>query len=141
MLHRDGRWSHEGHPLTNRRLREAFDRSVRFLPAEGKYVVQLGLFRGEIEIEEAGFFVRSVDPPTASISLSDGTTEPLEPASLRPSPHDGAWLCRVKWNLEPAGIPARFTQAAWAQLLEALEETPEGPRLRLAGRLHPVPGG
>ena len=34
VLHHDGRWTHEGVPVTNRRLREAFDRSVRFLPAE-----------------------------------------------------------------------------------------------------------
>ena len=138
MLHRDGRWSHEGHPLTNRRLREAFDRSVRYLPAEGKYVVQLGLFRGQIEVEEAAFFVRSADPATGSITLSDGTAELLDPGSLRPSPHDGAWLCDVKRALALQGLPARFTQVAWAQLLEAVEETREGPALRLAGSLHPL---
>jgi hypothetical protein len=31
------------------RLRAAFDRSVRFLAAERRFVVQLGRFRGEIE--------------------------------------------------------------------------------------------
>ncbi|HME70993.1 MAG TPA: hypothetical protein VKM54_14150, partial [Myxococcota bacterium] len=54
-LHYDGRWTHEGHPITHPRLRAAFDRGVRFLPEERKYVVQLGRFRGEIEVEEAGF--------------------------------------------------------------------------------------
>ncbi len=139
VLHRDGRWSHEGRPLTNRRLREAFDRAVRYLPAEEKYVVQLGPFRGEIELEEAGFFVRSADPPAGTIALSDGTTERLDPGSLHRSRLDDAWLCRVKRELVPGGLAARFTQSAWAQLLEALEETGEGPALRLAGRLHPVP--
>ena len=37
------------------------------------------------------------------------------------------------------GLAARFTQSAWAQLLEALEETEEGVALRLAGRLRPLP--
>jgi hypothetical protein len=136
VLHRDGRWSHEGHPITNRRLREAFDRSVRFLPDAGKYVVQLGAFRGEIEAEEAAFFVRSVDPERALLSLSDGSEEALDPTSLRQSPYDGAWLCSVKRALAVGGLPARFTQAAWAQLLVALEETPEGPSLRLGARCY-----
>ena len=56
-LHHDGRWSHEGQPILNRRLREHFDKSVRYLPDEGKFVVTLRAFRGEIEVEEAAFFV------------------------------------------------------------------------------------
>jgi hypothetical protein len=139
VLHRDGRWSHEGAPITHRRLREAFDRGVRFLPEHGKYVVQLGPFRGEIEIEEAAFFVRSVDPGLGHVMLSDGSSEALDVASLRPAPADGAWLCTVKRALVPGGLPARFTQAAWAQLLEALEEEEGAPVLRLAGRLHALP--
>jgi hypothetical protein len=79
-LHHDGRWTHEGVPITNARLRAAFDRGVRFLPDEGeggKYVVTLRHFRGEIELEEAGFFVRSFDPETGVLSLSDGSEETL----------------------------------------------------------------
>ena len=58
VLHHDGSWTHEGQPILNRRIREKFDGSVRYLPEQGKYVVQIGRFRGEIEVEEAGFFVR-----------------------------------------------------------------------------------
>ena len=61
MLHHDGRWTHEGQPIRNARLRAAFDRGVRYLPDEGKFVVQLGRFRGQIEVEEAAFFVRAFD--------------------------------------------------------------------------------
>ena len=46
VLHHDGSWSHQGHAVRHPRLRAAFDRSVRFLAEEGKYVVQLGRFRG-----------------------------------------------------------------------------------------------
>ena len=101
--------------------------------------MQLGRFRGEIELEEAGFFVRSTDPPSGTIVLSDRTTETFDPASLHRSRLDDAWLCRVKRDLVPEGLAARFTQSAWAQLLEALEETEEGVALRLAGRLRPLP--
>lgn len=138
VLHRDGRWTHEGQPITNRRLRERFDRSVRYLPDEQKYVVQVGRFRGQIELEEAGFFVRAVDPDTGEIHLSDRSTERLDPASLRLSPRDGALLCTVKRELAPGGLPARFLQSAQAELLQAVEETPEGPVLRLAGELVPL---
>ncbi|UCE84851.1 MAG: hypothetical protein JSU66_10875 [Deltaproteobacteria bacterium] len=141
VLHRDGRWSHEGEPIRNRRLRALFDRSVRYLPEERAYVVQVGRFRGQIEIEETGFFVRALDAASGEIALSDRSRERLDPATLTVSPADGALLCRVKRALAPPhGLPARFTQAAQAELLHAVEETPEGPALRLAGRLAPLPG-
>src|SRR5262245_46108282 len=137
VLHRDGRFTHEGHPIRHARLRAAFERGVRWLPAERKYVVQLGRFRGEIEVEEAAFFVRAVDVAAGTIALSDGTSEPLDVASLRPSPADGALLCTAKRAEAPEGLAARFTPAAQAELLLAVEETAGGPAVRLGGALHP----
>jgi len=189
VLHHDGSWTHEGVPIRNARLRAAFDRSVRFLPAPsvpreqargkrsaqraagersaglpaprrqsarkgrgaqrgeaersslepGRYVVQLGRFRGQIEVEEAAFFVRDFDPATGAIRLSDGTSEPLDPETLRVSAHDGAGLCAIKRSLAPAGLLARFTHAAWAELAAALEGPEDAPRLRLAGRSVALP--
>jgi hypothetical protein len=139
VLHRDGSWTHEGVPVRNARLRAAFDRSVRFLPEPGVYVVQLGRFRGQIEVEEAGFFVREFDAASGRIRLSDGSSEPLEPASLRVSPWDGALLCQVKRELRPGGLPARFQRSAQADLLLAVEASPAGPRLRIGGAAHPLP--
>jgi hypothetical protein len=142
VLHHDGHWTHEGVPLLNRRLRAAFDGAVRFLPDEGaagKYVVQLGRFRGEIEIEEAAFFVRDFDPASGAIALSDHSRERLDVSSLSVSPRDGALLCRVKRALAPEGLPARFRHAAQAELLNAVEETGSGPALRLAGSLIALP--
>jgi len=140
VLHRDGRFTHEGFPILNPRLRALFERSVRYLPEEGKYVVQVGRFRGQLEVEEAGFFVRSVDLARGTIALSDRSEEPLDPASLRPSPHDpDALLCTVKRDLVAGGLPARFDHGAQAELLLAVEETPDGLVLRLAGERHPLP--
>jgi hypothetical protein len=139
VLHHDGRWTHDGQPVRNRRLREHFDRSVRYLPAEAKYVVTLRHFRGEIEVEEAAFFVRAVDLERGEVRLSDGSWEALDPASLRVSPIDGALLCTVKRALAPEGLPARFGHGAHAELLHAAEETGQGVRIRLAGRSVPLP--
>jgi hypothetical protein len=82
VLHRDGSWTHRGRPIENRRIREKFDRSVRYLPEERKYVVQVGRFRGEIEVEEAGFFVRDVDPWGGNLGWISRT---VDLASLRVS--------------------------------------------------------
>lgn len=138
-LHHDGRWSHEGQPIRNRRLREHFDRSVRYLPAERKYVVTLRQFRGEIEVEEAAFFVRSFDTASGRVALSDGSEETLEPGSLALSPRDGALLCRVKRALAPEGLLARFHHGAHAELMQAVEEQGGRLALRMAGELRPLP--
>jgi len=138
-LHHDGRWSHEGQPILHRRLREHFDKSVAYLPAERKFVVTLRHFRGEIEVEEAAFFVRAFDAASGRIALSDLRFETLDPASLTLSPIDGALLCRVKRELAPDGLLARFMQSAHAELMQAVEEGEGGLALRIAGSLHPLP--
>jgi len=144
VLRYDGRWSHEGAPIANRRLRAVFDRGVRFLPGAGErgedvFVVTLGPFRAQIEVEEAAFFVRVFAPETGVISLSDGSAELLAVDSLRSSPRDGALLCRVKRDLRPAGLLARFTQSAQADLFGAVEDAGEGPVLRVAGARRRLP--
>jgi hypothetical protein len=139
QLHHDGSWSHEGVAIRNRKLRAAFDRSVRYLPDEGVYVVQLGRFRGQIAVEEAAFFVREFDAESGALRLSDASADALDPSTLRVSPRDGALLCDVKRQLAAAGLPARFSHSAQAELLLAIEDTARGPRLRLAGKLHAIP--
>jgi len=139
VLHRDGSWTHEGVPITNVRLRAVFDRSVRYLPDEAKYVVQLGRFRGQIEIEEVGFFVRQVDLARGRVHVSDRSQDRLDLASLQRSAFDDALLVRIKRELEPAGLLARFTHAAQAELLQAVEPGDRGPGLLLQGVWQPLP--
>jgi len=133
-LHHDGRFSHAGEPILHRKLREHFDRSVEYLADEGKFVVRLGRFRGEIEVEEAAFFVRGFDPATGGIALSDGSHETLDVASLTLSPIDGALLCRVKRGLAAGGLLARFRESEQAELLLAVEERAGRAWLRIAER-------
>lgn len=131
VLHHDGRFSHEGEPIRHQKLREHFDRSVEYLPGEAKFIVRLGNFRGQIEVEEAGFFVRSVDFAAGEIALSDGTRESFEVPSLALSPIDGALLCRIKRALVCEGLLARFMPAAQSELLLAVEERDGRTLLRL----------
>jgi hypothetical protein len=141
VLHHDGRWSHEGQPVRNRKLREHFDHSVVYSPEERKFVVTLRHFRGEIAVEEAAFFVREVDLVRGEIALSDRTRERLDVASLHASPRDGALLCRVKRGLAPpAGLLARFAHGAQAELLAAIEADASGAlSIELAGERVRVP--
>jgi hypothetical protein len=138
-LHHDGRWSHEGQPIRNRRLREHFDRSVRYLATDRKFVVTLRHFRGEIEVEEAAFFVRSFDAGSGRIALSDGSEETLDPSTLALSPIDGALLCRAKRALAAEGLLARFAHGAHAELMQAVEEQDGALLLRIGGVPHPLP--
>lgn len=138
VLHHDGRFSHEGAPILNRKLREHFDRSVDYLVDEEKYIVRLGHFRGEIVVEEAGFFVRAYDATRGEVSLSDGRVERIDPSTLRESPIDGALLCQIRRDLRPEGLPARFFHGPQADLLQSIEEEGEGFVLPVAGARLPV---
>ena len=138
-MHHDGSWTHEGHPIQHAKLRAHFDRSVVYLPGERKYVVTLRQFRGEITVEEAAFFVRAFEPGTARIALSDRSEELLDPGTLSVSPIDGALLCRVKRALLPEGLLARFSHAAQADLLHAVDAASSGMRLRVGGEWYPLP--
>ena len=80
-----------------------------------------------------------VDLARAEVVLSDGSRDSLDLESLRISKLEGAYLCTVKRELVPGGLPARFTHAAQAELLGAVDETAEGPVIRLGGRLRPMP--
>ena len=134
VLHHDGRFSHEGAPILNRRLREHFDRNVAYLPDEGKYVVRLQHFRGEVEVQEAGFFVREVDFETGEVALSDGTREALDVEGLETSPIDGALLCKVKRALHADGLPARFMHGAQADFMNAIDFEGDDLVIELAGQ-------
>jgi hypothetical protein len=133
VLHRDGRLTHEGHPILHARLRAVLESSVQYAEAEDAFVVRLGRFRARVEVEGTPFFVRSFDPRDASIGLSDRTREPLAASTLR-ADGDGALLCTVKGR-----FPARFTHAAQAELLAHVDLAGEALVLAAAGRQIALP--
>ncbi len=136
-LHHDASWTHEGEPIRHRRLRERLDRSVRYLPEQHQHIVQIEHFQGHIEVEEAGFFVRVFDADSGEIHLSDRSVEKLDVSSLSLSTIDGALLCRIKRDLAPEGLMARFMHSAQADLMNAIDE--RGEAIRIAGELCPLP--
>ena len=112
---------------------------MAYASIEGVFVVHLQHFRGQIEVEEAPFFVRLLDTETGEIFLSDGSCESLDVSSLELSRRDGALLCRVKRDLLPEGIWARFSHAAHSEFMNAVEMAGDGPVLNFRGGREALP--
>lgn len=134
VLGRDGHFYHEGEAIAHPGLRRVLERAVCFAEPEGVFIVQVGHFRGQIELEDTPFFVHAYSPETGEIDLSDLSSERLDPASLRIG-EDGVLCCTVKGR-----FPARFSQAAQAHLLLALDAERAPPVLRMGAREVSVPG-
>lgn len=134
----EGRFLHRGEPITHARTLEVLWRSLE--PAEGgRWLVSIGRETAYVSVGDAPYAVRGVvaregaEPPL--LLLSDGTREPLDPATLRIG-EDGVLRCAVK-----GGRPARFARAAHVALGMALEEDPPGSGsfvLPAGGRRWPV---
>jgi hypothetical protein len=134
VLRRDGSFWHEGVRVTHPRLREAFRAGVRWADAERVFVVQLGRFRGWLDVEDTAFFVDAYDAATGELAISDRSREPLAAETLRADP-DGVLRCRLA-----EGFAARFTRAAQAELLAAVEIAADGVCVRAGQRLARAPG-
>jgi hypothetical protein len=127
-------FEHEGQPVTHARLHAALLRGVRFSDEDGCFLVQIGRFRGAIEVEDVPFWVASYDAEAGQVRLTDGEREPLDPATLA-ADADDVLRCRVKGR-----FPARFTRRAQAELLAHVRDTPNGVEILVAGSWLPAPG-
>jgi len=115
---RDGEWYSDGERIKNRRIADLFSRCVRRKP-DGGYLLVMGEERAPIEIEDTPFVVRDVegDPQQGfTITLNDGTREPLDPATLRAG-SDNAFYCSAKGGEYEARLlrPAYYTLARWVR--------------------------
>jgi hypothetical protein len=133
----EGRFLHRGEPITHARTLEVLWGSLS-RTADGRYEVAIGRERAYVTLEAAPYAVRGVlEVPGSAplLLLSDGSREPLDPASLALG-EDGVLRCTVK-----GGHAARFTRPAQVILGLALEEQPPGSgryELEIAGARHPI---
>ncbi len=132
----EGRLCHRGEPITHARTLEVLWRSLERQP-DGRYLVRVGRESGYVHVEDAPYGVRGLTFPGGrpTLHLSDGSTEPLDPTTLRVD-REGVLHCTVKGDHR-----ARFTRSAQVDLGLALEEdraAPSGFALRLDGRSYPV---
>ena len=124
-----GEWKHEGLDFENPKIIDLFSRSVGRTRG-GTWVLEIGQYTYPITVERTGYFVVHVDldasPPV--LSISDGTREPLDVASVTYEP-DGKLFCRIK----SGEFEARFKRAAYYALATLIHETDDGIALCISG--------
>jgi hypothetical protein len=115
---RDGEWYSDGERIANPRISALFSRSVR-RREDGGFELRVGDEHAKIRVEDTPFVVRQLEGDPQSgfrITLNDGTTEPLDPATLRVGA-DNAFVCRVKGGEAEARLlrPAHHALARWVR--------------------------
>jgi len=128
------RFEHAGECVTHARLHAALLRGVRFAEEERCWIVQIGRFRGAIEVEDVPWWVVSFDADSGLLATTDGAREPLDPASLT-ADGDLVMRCRVKGR-----FAARFTRGAQAELLAHVRDAGRGIEVEIGGCWHRAPG-
>ena len=140
-LDREGRFIHEGAEVTHEGLKRALFRWLdRLPPPDGRYVLRLDERRfAYLEgVEDTPLVARAarVDPTGGVwLALSDGSEEPLDPATLTV---DDAGVLRA-W-VRDGRLEARLASSAAAVLADAItvSEGDDRPRLQLGGRWYAV---
>ncbi|MCU0724008.1 MAG: DUF1285 domain-containing protein [Planctomycetes bacterium] len=126
----DGRWTCEGREIVHPEVLALFRRSLEPSP-EGGWRLRVGAELRPVEVADTPLFVKAMradGPGTYLLALDDGSSERLDPATLRRDAR--GFLAAVKGG----AIPARFARTAYLDLAHLLEEAPEGGLLlRCAG--------
>lgn len=126
-----GRWYHDGQPLSHAGLERAFDRWVE-RAEDGRYCLKNDINWAYITLEGPAHFVRSVQIEPAGqvmLALSNEQQEPLRAETLRMG-EDGALYCDVG----DGTLTARFDRHAAAQLEPLIGEDETGLYVEVAGR-------
>ena len=135
---RDGRWYADEEPITNERIARLFSRHVR-RGEEGGWVVDIGIDRQPVRIEDTPLVVTSVERDAGGVvhvTANDGESTPLEGSSLRIS-GDNVLYCDLA-RRKRGVLPARFLRAPYYELAMWIEEAEDGWYLRSAGRRYRI---
>lgn len=122
----EGQMSHNGAPMVHPTIIKLIYESVHL--EDGRYVLRVDNQVCELEVADTFFVVARVEftRDGARLTLNDGSTEELDPASLRLGDNEVIY-CRVKGG----AFPARFGRAAYYQLAQQIVEDGEGFALKL----------
>jgi hypothetical protein len=136
-IDREGRFVHEGEEVLHRGLREALFRWLdRLPPPDGRYILRLDEKRFVyVDADDTPLVARSarVDRGRVLLGLSDGSEEPLDPATLT---IDDAGVLRC-WA-RGGRLEARLATSAAAALADHLTDDGARPTLVLSGAHHPI---
>ncbi len=136
-----GEWVQNDEPLHPRVVALFAQHLVPTL--DGRYFIQLGFQRYQLEVDDTAYFVTSIELvhdasgalERVDLSISDGKTESLRPSSMMQGPNN-EFYCRV--IRRELGVPCRFPPAHYHTLGLAMEIDEQGPYLELGGERHRV---
>ncbi|MCG5055058.1 MAG: DUF1285 domain-containing protein [Myxococcales bacterium] len=136
----EGRFWHEGALVEHEGTRRAFSRWLdRLAEPDGRYILRLDETRyAYVDVDDTPLVVRTlrwIEPdPRPLLSLSDGTEERLDPASLT---FDDGGVLRT-W-VRAGRLEARLSTAATSALAAVIDMHGDEPVLRLPGQArHPL---
>lgn len=129
-----GRWFHDGQPVTNTKIADAFDRWVDVGP-DGRFVLRNRVNWVFVDIEGAPVTVTRVHltPESVILWLSTGDQERLDPKTVQQD-REGNLYCAVRGRT----MAARFSRRAVLGLEPIVDEDERGVCLRIGSSLTPV---
>lgn len=136
----DGRFWAEGQPVVHPRLERALASWLGKDPKTGRWILRNSVNWCYVTVDDTPLVVRSftiADDGGLVVTLSDGSSEPLDLTTLRLSADDIPY-CLVKERR----FPARFGRTAAYALLERVRTEPDGTvLLQLDTCTLPIPRG
>lgn len=123
----EGRFFHDDAIVEHPKLAEAMHRWIAKHPDDGRFILTNGYDWTYFIVEDVPYFVRSIknDDGDALLVLSDGSEEPLEPATVRANARGELYL-RVKAGAKDGPFDAKMTRFAQTQLEPFLEDAGGG---------------
>jgi hypothetical protein len=136
VLSKDGRFFHDGAPVTHPGMHKAFASWLSRHPDDGRYILTNGYDWTYLTVEGALRFVQSVHDRAGQpvLELLDGKELPLEPEALSCDADGKLWV------VLPEGERARFTQAAQLELSPWLVERGGAAGVQIGSQYSPIAG-
>lgn len=141
VLDGEGRFLHDGAPVTHPGMAKAFASWLARHPDDGRYILNNGYDWTYITVEDVPFFVtrvlpaRELNAESPQIELSDGTIEELDADRLWLGPRDAVYA-----DVKAGAFQARFTRSAQLGLADFLVEAEGGGVFfDFAGRRRAIP--
>jgi len=131
-LDKDGNWSHNGQPFTNKKIIDFFNRSIN-ITRDGMHVIHYDRYTYPITVEDAPLFVTGAwfkgfgRWEKITINLSNGTSELLDIHSLYYK--NKALYCRAS----EGRMVAKFRNSPSYHILERIDQVGDSFYLTLCG--------
>lgn len=126
-LDAEGRFFHDQALVEHPKLADALHTWIARHPDDGRYILTNGYDWTYFTVDDVPYFVRSLraEDGEAMLVLSDGTVEPLDPATARTG-DGGALYLQVKKDAKGGPFDAKLTRFAQTQLAPFLREEDGG---------------